>query len=145
MKSKKSIWKRIVEWFSDNTWIYGATITIAICGVLAFLSISLGKEKNNGNNMFIGGRYWPLKSESSTEGVEEESMESSEDSSVEEVVCSGEHVWIISSVKEPSCTKYGATRYVCALCGDTSKQQVAIPPLGHDYVDGICTRCGGKE
>lgn len=143
MKSQKSIWRRIIEWFSDNTWIYGATITIAICGVLAFLSISLGKEKADGNNMFIGGRYWPIKSESSTESVEE-SVDSSEDSSVE-IVCSGEHVWIISSVKEPTCTGYGATRYKCALCGDTSKKPIAIQPLGHDIVDGVCTRCGKAE
>jgi len=144
MKSQKSVWKRIIEWFSENTWIYGATLTILLCGVLAFLAVNIGKEKVDGDNMFIGGRYWPIKIESSSESVEE-STESSEDSASEIVDCSGEHTWVVSSIKEPTCTKRGVRKFICVICGDTSKQQEAIPMLGHDYVDGVCARCGSEE
>ena len=150
MKSKKSIGKRIIEWFSENTWIYGATLTILLCGVLAFLAISMSKETTDGDNMFIGGRYWPIKIESSLGSGEESSIENSEESagasdgesSSEVVSCSGEHVWEILERREPTCTTYGVTKYICAVCGDTSKKPVAISPLGHVYIDGACARCG---
>lgn len=149
MKSQKSIGRRIIEWFSENTWIYGATLTILLCGVLAFLAISMSKETTDGDNMFIGGRYWPIKIESSSESVGESSIENSEESagaseeesSSEVVSCSGEHVWEILERREPTCTGYGVTKYICTVCGDTSKK-VAIPPLGHVYIDGACARCG---
>ena len=160
MKSKKSIGRRIIEWFSENTWIYGATLTILLCGVLAFLAISMSKETTDGDNMFIGGRYWPIKIESSSESGEESSIESGEESSIvnseesagasdedgssEMAACSGEHVWEILERREPTCTGYGVTKYICTVCGDTSKK-VAISPLGHVYIDGACARCGSMK
>ena len=36
------------------------------------------------------------------------------------------------------------TKY-CPVCGYTDSYQTFIEPLGHNFVDGKCTRCGKKE
>ncbi|MBQ2920763.1 MAG: S8 family serine peptidase [Oscillospiraceae bacterium] len=46
-------------------------------------------------------------------------------------------------VTEPSCTEGGYTTYTCS-CGESYVAD-HTDPLGHDFVDGICTRCGEKE
>ncbi len=43
---------------------------------------------------------------------------------------------------EPSCTEPGKTVSVC-ICGE--KEEVEIPALGHNFVDGVCTRCKISE
>ena len=47
-------------------------------------------------------------------------------------------------VTEPTCTESGFTTYTCSSCGDsyTSDETAA---LGHDYIDGICNRCGEED
>ena len=47
-----------------------------------------------------------------------------------------------SVVTDPTCTEPGCITYACH-CGDTYTEE--IPALGHDYVNGICTRCGAAE
>lgn len=44
-------------------------------------------------------------------------------------------------VVEPTCTEQGYTIHTCNHCGET-KQDSYTAPLGHNYVNGICTRCG---
>ena len=44
----------------------------------------------------------------------------------------------------PGCTTSGYTVYKCATCDLTENRDVT-DPLGHDYADGVCTRCGAKE
>lgn len=44
------------------------------------------------------------------------------------------------TVTEPTCTKSGYTVYSCGICGVEFKED--IPPLGHSYVDFVCTVCG---
>ncbi len=46
------------------------------------------------------------------------------------------------SVKYPTCTAQGYTTHTCA-CGDSYRDSY-VGALGHDYVDGVCTRCGAK-
>ena len=55
-----------------------------------------------------------------------------------------------ASVKvEPTCTEAGVRVYTATVEFEgveyvaTSEQ--AIPALGHDYVDGVCTVCGEKD
>ena len=50
--------------------------------------------------------------------------------------------WIVD--KEPTCTEKGSRHQVCAECGETI-DAVEIPALGHNYVDGTCTRCGAAD
>ena len=46
-------------------------------------------------------------------------------------------------VTAPTCTEGGYTTYTCA-CGDSYVAD-ETEALGHDYVDGVCTRCGDVE
>ena len=41
-----------------------------------------------------------------------------------------------------SCTKEGSKLCGCTVCGYT--ETFTVPALGHTYVNGVCTRCGGK-
>ena len=42
----------------------------------------------------------------------------------------------------PTCTDEGMRTFTC-FCGDSYTER--IPALGHDYVNGVCTRCGGSN
>lgn len=46
------------------------------------------------------------------------------------------------SVTYPTCTAQGYTTHTCA-CGDSYRDSY-VGALGHDYVGGVCTRCGAK-
>ena len=48
-----------------------------------------------------------------------------------------------SVVTDPTCTEQGYTTYTCA-CGDSYVDDY-VDALGHDYVDGTCTRCGEAD
>ena len=45
-----------------------------------------------------------------------------------------------SEVTDPTCTAAGYTTYTCS-CGDSYKED-GEAALGHNYVDGVCSRCG---
>ncbi len=48
----------------------------------------------------------------------------------------------------PTCTEEGLSDGVmCAVCRSfiPNQEQLILPALGHNYVDGVCTRCGDKE
>ena len=46
----------------------------------------------------------------------------------------------------PTCTETGLGEgSLCAICGETLEPQSVIPALGHNYVNGICTRCGQED
>ena len=45
-------------------------------------------------------------------------------------------------IVEGDCETEGQKRYTCRRCGETYDE---IIPAGHDYVDGVCTRCGQVE
>ncbi|MBP3659759.1 MAG: discoidin domain-containing protein, partial [Oscillospiraceae bacterium] len=54
-----------------------------------------------------------------------------------------EHSWSDWTVTtEPTCTEAGVETRTCE-CGETETREVAA--LGHDFVDGVCTRCGEVE
>ena len=47
-------------------------------------------------------------------------------------------------VTAPTCTEGGYTTYTCSKCGD-SYQGDETEAQGHDFQDGVCTRCGAKD
>ena len=48
--------------------------------------------------------------------------------------------------KDATCTEPGLSEgKVCEECGEELVAQVEIPALGHDFKDGVCTRCGAKD
>ena len=48
-----------------------------------------------------------------------------------------------AAVTAPTCTARGYTTYTCS-CGDSYVDNYTNP-LGHDYVNGICSRCGEAD
>ena len=49
--------------------------------------------------------------------------------------------WTI--ITEATCEGYGHSQASCTVCGETTPNP--IPPLGHNYVNGICLRCGSAN
>ena len=43
----------------------------------------------------------------------------------------------------PTCTEAGQEYRVCSECGEIEFREAA--PLGHDFKNGVCTRCGERE
>lgn len=57
-----------------------------------------------------------------------------------------EHDWVedLSYVPTaPSCGEYWDKQYKCSKCNETKLETNG--PLPHDYVDGVCTRCGESD
>ena len=51
-----------------------------------------------------------------------------------------EHEMVAVFAQSPTCSKIGWNDYeACSLCGYMMREE--IPALGHDYVDGVCSRC----
>lgn len=48
------------------------------------------------------------------------------------------------TVTPPTCTVQGFTTHTCSVCGD-SYVDAYISALGHDYQNGVCSRCGAKD
>lgn len=47
-------------------------------------------------------------------------------------------------IKDATCTEDGFEREICGLCGETISNTF-FAKLGHNYENGICTRCGGSD
>lgn len=48
--------------------------------------------------------------------------------------------------RDATCEEEGLTEGShCEKCGKVLKEQEVTPALGHDYQEGICTRCGQKD
>ena len=46
----------------------------------------------------------------------------------------------------PTCTESGYTVSKCTRCGkETGERTNLVAPLGHEYKNGVCTRCGAPE
>ena len=53
---------------------------------------------------------------------------------------------VTRGAKKATCTKKGYTGdEVCEDCGHIFKESSEIDALGHEFEDGICTRCGARE
>ena len=62
----------------------------------------------------------------------------------EDVEATG-HDWQVvrDTEKEATCTEGGSCEYICSKCFETRTETTNA--LGHDYVDGVCSRCGESE
>ena len=59
---------------------------------------------------------------------------------------------MVEQIEKPTCTKYGGCFWVCQACGmrylmagNPEWNALNQPALGHNYVNGVCTRCGEKD
>ncbi len=50
----------------------------------------------------------------------------------------------VETITPAGCTEEGSITMTCSLCGDSYTKET-LAPLGHNYVDGVCTRCGTEE
>ena len=56
------------------------------------------------------------------------------------------HTAALAPMVLPTCTRAGKTQgKYCYTCGVVLKEQEVIPALGHNYVDGVCTKCKAKK
>ena len=53
------------------------------------------------------------------------------------------HPNLTVSENMPTCTESATIQSYCSDCGYSDSK--VLPPLGHDFVNGICTRCGERE
>jgi outer membrane biosynthesis protein TonB len=44
-----------------------------------------------------------------------------------------------------TCTESGYTVQKCTRCGEEGERTNLVAPLGHEYKNGVCTRCGAPE
>lgn len=54
-----------------------------------------------------------------------------------------EHDYRLTSSTDATCEESGSNEYKCGLCGMERTEK--IESLGHDMVDGVCSRCGHEE
>ena len=55
------------------------------------------------------------------------------------------HNVVTDEAVEPTCTTEGKIEGShCSVCNEVLKPQEIIPALGHNFKDGICTRCGAE-
>ena len=50
----------------------------------------------------------------------------------------------VYTIVEATCTTDGSKSVLCKRCGVALESEV-IPALGHDYVEGVCSRCGATD
>lgn len=55
-----------------------------------------------------------------------------------------DHEFVETTV-DPTCTESGYTVSKCTRCGKETGERTDIAPLGHEYKNGVCTRCGAPE
>lgn len=52
----------------------------------------------------------------------------------------------VETTVAPTCTESGYTVKKCTRCGEeTGERTNIVAPLGHEYKNGVCTRCGAPE
>lgn len=52
----------------------------------------------------------------------------------------------VETTVDPTCTESGYTVQKCRVCGEeTGERTNIVAPLGHEYKNGVCIRCGAPE
>ena len=58
----------------------------------------------------------------------------------------GSHNYTVASTTEPTCTTPGKRVYTCTTEGhESDTYEETIDALGHEFVNGVCIRCGAPE
>lgn len=86
------------------------------------------------------------------EEAENAKVDKKEDGTVEVVVgdvvsvVTGDHKYKLTATVQPTCTTPGKRVYTCTTWGHTDETyEETIDALGHEFVNGVCTRCGAPE
>lgn len=86
--------------------------------------------------------YYPVDNDTWTEDVMQNYGGNITWIAYEESQCA--HTWDSGTeTKEQTCTEGGEITFTCTLCGENKVENSL--PLGHDYVERICNRCGKRD
>ena len=55
------------------------------------------------------------------------------------------HDYKVVSIVEATCTTPGKIAYRCETADHSDTDEDVLAPLGHEFVNGVCTRCGAPE
>ena len=63
----------------------------------------------------------------------------------ERLPATGKHTPRTVAAKAAACSAAGLSEYtVCSVCGLVLQAPEVLPPIGHNYVNGVCSICGAK-
>lgn len=79
-----------------------------------------------------------------TQGYSTHTCECGDTYSDDYVNATGEHQYSARKGNDPTCTEDGFVEYCCDVC-EGAKYTEIIPATGHNYIGGICKKCGEKE
>ena len=114
-----------------------------------FVTAKPGESDDNGNG--ITGEIKINTQGGKIEEVENAKVVKKEDGTVDVVgdvvgVVTGNLKYELTATVEPTCTTPGKRVYTCTTEGHKGKTyEETIDALGHEFVNGVCTRCGAPE
>ena len=103
--------------------------------------LSVGCSYSNGDTYFIGDIFEIFIYDRALSDEEVATMTDYLTAKYLNAGCAHEYAAVVT---EPTCTEEGFTTYTCSKCGDSYVDN-KVAALGHDYVDGKCTRCGEEQ
>lgn len=112
-----------------------------------FITAKPDESEDNGNG--ITGTIKINTNGGKIEEVKNAEVVKKDDGTVEVVgdlvgVVTGDHKYKLTATVEPTCTTPGKRVYTCTTHeGETYEE--TIDALGHEFVNGVCTRCGAPE
>lgn len=112
-----------------------------------FVTAKPGESEDNGNG--ITGEIKINTQGGKIEEVKNAEVVKKDDGTVEVVgdlvsVVTGDHKYKLTATVEPTCTTPGKRVYTCTTHEGETYQET-IDALGHEFVNGVCTRCGAPE
>ena len=125
-----------VDALTDNQYVFASASEIRLTGV-----------KSDAPDHEHSWSDWTVTTEPTcTEaGVETRTCECGE-TETREVAALGHGETEVRGAVAADCTTDGYTGDTyCTVCGEKVATGEVIPALGHDFVDGVCTRCGEKD
>ena len=114
-----------------------------------FVTAKPGESDDNGNG--ITGKIEINTAGGKIEEVKNAKVVKKDDGTVEVVgdlvgVETGDHKYKLTATEQPTCTTPGKRVYTCTTEGHTGETyEETIDALGHEFVNGVCTRCGAPE
>lgn len=114
-----------------------------------FVTAKPGNSDENGNG--ITGKIEINTAGGKIEEVKNAKVVKKDDGTVEVVgdlvgVETGDHKYKLTATEQPTCTTPGKRVYTCTTEGHTGETyEETIDALGHEFVNGVCTRCGAPE
>lgn len=114
-----------------------------------FVTAKPGNSDENGNG--ITGKIEINTAGGKIEEVKNAEVVKKDDGTVEVVgdlvgIKQDGHSYELTATVEPTCTTPGKRVYTCTTEGHVGETyEEAIDALGHDFVDGVCNRCGAPE